>query len=154
MEESRDSNPLLKRGHMSQSSIYFPCLAMMGLTICVMVRMFLVRVKAVKEKHISIGYFKTYNSHPTPPSLMIQADRNFVNLFEVPTLFYMVCAFTLITNHVDSITIFAAWLYVFLRCVHSFIHTTTNKINHRMLTFTLSCVVLIFMAVRLACKLI
>ena len=138
---------------MNQNLMYFPCLAMMILTFFVMIRMFLMRVQAVKNKDITMSYFKTYNTGMAP-ALMIQADRHFVNLFEAPVLFYMVCAFSVITFQVNSSLLIAAWIYVLLRSIHSVIHLTSNKIRMRMMAYTLSWIVLLYMGLSLGYKLL
>jgi hypothetical protein len=133
--------------------MYFPCLAMMLLTFIVLLRMFILRVRAIKNKDIEMKYFKTYNSGTAPVS-MLQADRHFVNLFEAPVLFYMVCAFSVITFSVDSKMLWAAWLYVFFRSVHAFIHLTSNKIQPRMLSYAFGWLVLLYMGIGLGYKLL
>lgn len=138
---------------MNQNLMYFPCLAMMILTLIVMIRMFLMRVSALKNKDIEVKYFKTYNTG-VAPSLMLQADRHFVNLFEAPVLFYMVCAFSVITFQVNKSMLLAAWIYVLLRCVHAFIHLTSNKIRPRMIVYTLSWMALLYMGLSLGYKLL
>ena len=84
--------------------------------------------------------------------LMVQAARNFTNLFEVPTLFYMICVFALVTQNVSAGILSAAWIYVALRVAHSFIHTTNNKIILRMNIYGLSWVVLLYMGLSLGYK--
>lgn len=138
---------------MNQNLMYFPCLAMLTLSFLVMLRMFVLRVRAVKNKDIEIKFFKTYNVG-TPPTQMLQADRHFVNLFEAPVLFYMVCAFSVITFSVDFKMLAAAWIYVFFRVLHAIIHLTTNKIQPRMLVYTFSWITLLFMAYSLGYKLL
>lgn len=138
---------------MNQNLMYFPCLAMLLLTFVVMLRMFSLRVRAVKNKDIEMKYFKTYNSG-TVPALMMQADRHFINLFEVPVLFYMVCIFSVITFHVDAKMLWAAWIYVFFRAAHAFIHLTVNKIIPRMMAYTFSWGVLLYMGLSLGYKLL
>lgn len=138
---------------MNQNLMYFPCLAMLLLTFIVLLRMFVLRMRAVKNKDIEMKYFKTYNTE-TPPTLMLQADRHFINLFEVPVLFYMVCIFTVITFHVDSKMLWAAWIYVFFRMIHAFIHLTSNKMRPRMMAYTLSWLVLLYMGLNLGYKLL
>lgn len=133
---------------MNQNLMYFPCLAMLLLTFVVMLRMFVLRVKAVKNKEIEVNYFKTYNVGMAPRD-MLQADRHFINLFEAPVLFYMLCAFCVITFHVDSNMLSAAWAYVFFRAVHAGIHLTINKIRPRMLTYAAGWIVLLYMGIRL-----
>lgn len=138
---------------MNQNLMYFPCLAMMLLTVIVLLRLFVLRVHAVKNKDIKLSYFKTYDE-PNAPAVMIQAGRHFSNLFEVPVLFYMVCAFTVMTFHVDSKMLLAAWLYVFFRSVHAFIHLTSNKIRPRMLAYMSGWIVLLYMGLSLGYKLL
>lgn len=138
---------------MNQNLMYFPCLAMLLLTFIVLLRMFVLRISAVKNKDIEIKYFKTYSAG-NPPMLMVQADRHFSNLFEVPVLFYMVCVFSVITFHVDSKMLLAAWIYVFFRVIHAFIHLTSNKLNPRMLTYAFSWIVLLYMGLNLGYKLL
>lgn len=139
---------------MNPNLIYFPCFAMLLLTFAVLIRMFLMRVTAVKTKQIDIKHFKTYDYGPTPPNWMIQASRNFTNLFEVPTLFYMVCGFALMANQVDMTMLVLAWMYVGLRCVHSLVHLTTNRITQRMLSYALSWVVVLLMGCLLAVRIL
>jgi hypothetical protein len=139
---------------MNQNIIFFPCLGLMILTVLVLGRMFVMRVSAVKNGSVDIRFFKTYDMQTNAPMLMTQASRNFSNLFEVPTLFYMVCAFALITKNVDGVMYGAAWLYVGLRCVHSFVHLTSNKIIVRMSVYAMSWTVLIFMGLLLGYRIL
>lgn len=139
---------------MNQNLIYFPCLAMLILSAIVLVRMFLTRVNAIKKGSVDFRYFKTYNEARDLPVTMLQASRNFSNLFEVPTLFYMVCAFALATQNVDEVMLWEAWLYVGLRYVHSMIHLTSNKIMPRMSFYALSWVVLLAMGISLGYKIL
>lgn len=138
---------------MNQNLMYFPCLAMMLLTAIVLLRMFILRMSAVKNKSIEMKYFKTYNVG-NPPMLMVQTDRHFSNLFEAPVLFYMVCVFSVITFHVDSKMLWAAWIYVFFRVIHSFIHLTSNKLTPRMLAYAFSWLALLYMGLNLGYKLL
>lgn len=134
---------------MNQNLIVFPCLALICWTFIVLLRMFSTRVSGVKSGEVDFRYFKTYNTGGNLPVKMIQAGRNFTNLFEVPTHFFAVCAFTLITQRVDQIMLTMAWAYVFLRVIHSLIHLSSNKIGPRMTAFAVSCMVLFSMTVRL-----
>ena len=139
---------------MNQNFIFFPCLGLMLLTSVVLLRMFFTRVKAVRSGSVDVKFFKTYDMDIKTPMLMTQAARNFSNLFEVPTLFYMVCAFALITQNVDEIFYSAAWIYVGLRCIHSYIHVTHNKIYPRMSVYAMSWLVLMFMGISLGYKIL
>jgi len=135
------------------SGLFYPCLAMMVLTLIVLVRMFLTRVFALKKKSVKMSYFKTYESKKTNddslPREMLQASRNFTNLFEVPTLFYMICIFGTLFKLVDSTNIILAWLYVLFRIIHSIVHLTSNHVTQRMIFYALSWIVLTSMGIRI-----
>lgn len=138
---------------MNQNLIFYPCFALLILTSFVLVRMFVLRVLAIKEEKVDFRYFKTYDHGAGGlPVSMVQASRNFSNLFEVPTLFYMVCAFGLITQNVDGIFLWLAWLYVAFRYLHSAIHLTSNRLIPRMGAYAGSWVILLAMAFLLAMK--
>jgi len=72
----------------------------------------------------------------------VQASDNFRNLFEVPVLFYALCAVLASAQHVSSFFVIGAWVYVALRCIHSFIHLTYNRVMHRFAVYVLSTVIL------------
>jgi hypothetical protein len=112
------------------------CLAMVLLTFAVGARLLFVRVKEMREKRV----------HPQSAStslLMaaklqnVQAADNFRNLFEVPVLFYALVAVALATSHTPGWLVAGAWMFVFLRAVHSYIHCTYNKVMHRFPVFLL-----------------
>ncbi len=108
----------------------------------------------MKKGKIDFRYFKTFNlNQPVDvPQDIQQATRNFTNLFEVPTLFFMVCLFGLYTQNIDSLFLGLAWFYVVLRYIHSLVHLTTNKLFQRMTAYALSCLILLAMGIYLACK--
>jgi len=75
-------------------------------------------------------------------------NRNFMNLLEMPLLFYVVCVCFYITAKVDTTTLVLAWLYVALRAVHSAIHLTYNRVFHRLLAYAASAAVLFALWIR------
>lgn len=81
-----------------------------------------------------------------------QVSNAYNNQLEIPTLFYAVVAFALITHNADSAMLTLAWAYAGLRLVHAAIHTTYNIILHRFGAFLASNIVLIAMWVCLALK--
>lgn len=135
---------------MNQHLIYYPCFAMIVLTVSVLIYMFRLRVKDIKQKRVSIKQFRTYQEMSGSSELALQATRNFTNLFEVPTLFYAVCLFALVMEKVSVLLLILAWLYVALRLCHSLIHLMKNNVIHRMFMYGASWVVLLVMAVIVA----
>ena len=116
-----------------QNQIFYPMFALILWTAIVLVIMFKRRVSAIKSKQVSFDYFKTYQLDESKlPQLMLQASRNFTNLFEVPTLYYAIILFGRSAFVVDRVFIIMAWSFVLLRILHSYIHLTSNKVILRM----------------------
>ena len=70
-------------------------------------------------------------------------NRNYMNLLELPMLFYVVCIVLYVTAGASIATIALAWAFVVLRVVHSLIHLTYNRVLHRLAAFTASNAALI-----------
>jgi hypothetical protein len=87
-----------------------------------------------------------------PPKAM-QVANCFSNQFEIPVLFYVVTILALITRQVDFLFVCLSWLFVILRYVHAFIHTTSNRVSRRGLVYGLGVVVVIALWVELALRL-
>ncbi len=109
---------------------------MVLLTFFVGLRLFAVRVQEMREQRI---HPQTASTSLQMASQLknVQAADNFKNLFEVPVLFYALCATALAVSHVPTWLAIGAWLFVALRVAHSFIHCTYNKVMHRFPVFML-----------------
>ncbi|MBK7000600.1 MAG: MAPEG family protein [Rhodoferax sp.] len=77
------------------------------------------------------------------PSTVSLANRNYMNLLELPVLFYVICILAFVTQTASGVAIQLAWAYVALRVVHSLIHVTYNAVLHRFVAFAFSNGVLI-----------
>jgi hypothetical protein len=71
------------------------------------------------------------------------ANRAFMNLLELPVLFYVACIVLFVTGAASYATIVVAWIFVVLRIVHSVIHLTYNRVAHRSLVFAAGTVALV-----------
>lgn len=109
-------------------------LALVLLTFAVGGYLLLTRVTEMRAKRI----------HPQAASTSVkmaaklenvQAADNFRNLFEVPVMFYALCAVALATHHTPGWLVTGAWLFVALRGVHSVIHCSYNRVMHRLAAF-------------------
>jgi len=132
---------------MQQYLIVYPMAALAGLTFLMMVLLVLLRVKLVRERKISPGYFKLNKGGELPDSVLV-VSQNYNNLLELPVLFYTVCMIAVALNQSVDYFVIHAWVYVFLRYLHSYIHITYNHILHRLAIFGLSCFVLLSMWVK------
>ena len=77
-----------------------------------------------------------------PPEVRWKAD-NYNNLMEQPTVFYAVCFALALLGVGQGINVSLAWIYVLLRVIHSFVHTTVNNITARFAIFNLGSFVLL-----------
>lgn len=123
----------------------YPMATMVLLTLIVGIVAIKNRVACVRNKEVSIRYFKLMQGDDIPEAV-IKSTRCFNNQFEIPVLFYVACTLH-ISLHVDSISgVILAWLFVGLRYLHAFIHLTYNHILHRILSFwsAFICVVVLW----------
>lgn len=117
-----------------QQHLVAACAALALLTFLVGLRMLAVRVAEMRARRI----------HPQAVALSAQraqrlddsrASDNYNHLFELPVLFYGLCALALATTHVPGWLPAAAWLFVALRIAHSAIQCSYNRVMHRFAVF-------------------
>lgn len=128
-------------GAMRAEAIFRPVGLLALWTMLVLVMTAVRRVRAVRAGRVKRSAFRLGESDDVPDDVVI-ANRNLMNLLEMPLLFYVVCLCLYVTHHVQPRPLGLAWTYVALRIVHSCIHLTSNKVMHRLTVFGLSNVVL------------
>ncbi len=126
---------------MSVLSLVYPMAAMVLLTMFVLVRMFRARVGAVKAGQIDANFYRLFQG-ATEPANAQKVSRNFSNLFEAPTLFYVVCLAAMITGVTGVLMVTLAWGYVAMRVVHTAIHLGPNKLRWRIRAYFASWLLL------------
>lgn len=133
--------------------IVLPLVAMVFLTIIVAIVMYRRRVKAIKSERIH-----PQKVHSRKGGLEHFADTrasdNYMNLFELPVLFYVAIFTIMLTNNSSNLMVALAWAFVIFRVAHSIIHCTYNKVMHRFTAFLLSFITLTAMWLILASNLI
>jgi hypothetical protein len=120
--------------------IWLPCAALVGLTAAVWVKLYADRLGEMRAKRIDPQALAS--ARATAQLERPQAAENFRNLFEVPVLFYVLCAALVLTGGSTPGFVTAAWTYVALRAVHSLIHVTYNRVTHRFLVYVASTLLL------------
>ena len=134
---------------MNNNLILQPAITLALFTLTILLLILMKRIRAAVNKQVKIDDFK-YGESDTVPVWVCLPNRNFMNLLEVPLLFYVVSIFIFITQHVDILFVYLAWAYVVLRVIHSAIHLGYNNVVHRALIFGLSNAVLVIMWLRIA----
>jgi hypothetical protein len=137
---------------MNQTSILLPLMTLMGWTFAVFLLIPYQRFKAVLTRKLIVDDFKFGESTNVVGAVSIP-NRNFMNLLEVPVLFYVVCLTLYVTQETDSVGLALAWSYVSLRVVHSLVHLTYNKVVHRFSFYAASNIVLAVIWARLLLEL-
>ena len=129
---------------MSQSAIFAPMLALAGWTFAVMILIPVYRFRAGFAGQVTYHDFKYGESERVPPQVTIP-NRAFMNLLQVPVIFYVVCFTMFLTQGVTGAFVGLAWAYFFMRVLHSLVHLSYNKVKHRLLIFAASNVLVVIM---------
>lgn len=127
---------------MQNPAIVYPVLALAAWTFLVLLLIPFYRVRAGLRREIKTDDFKFGESASVPPYVSIP-NRNYMNLLELPMLFYVVSLLLYVTAGGSAIAIKLAWAYVILRIIHSFIHLSYNNVMHRLTAFAISNFVLV-----------
>jgi len=132
----------------SQNLIFIPVMVQVVLTFAVLITMAIARRRTLSEKDVSLKDVSLV-SDDFWHDWARQCSNNYKNQFELPVLFYAVCAFALITRQVDSVFLGLALLFVLTRLVHAIVHLTHNDIMWRGTSFLVGFVLLVAMWVML-----
>jgi hypothetical protein len=138
---------------LAQAAILLPPTALAFLTGFVWLRLGSDRIGELRSRRIHPQKVSTSRQMAETMQNVKSADH-FRNLFEVPVLFYALCAFIAITQTTNLLLLACAWGYVFLRGVHAYIHLTHNTVVRRFQVFVASTIVLYVMWGVFAVKLI
>jgi len=134
---------------MSQSAIFGPFFATMGLTLLVWITLYARRIPFIRSLgnvDLSVpGEFARL-----APSSVSNPSDNFKNLFELPVLFYALSLYLFATSQVDGAYVAAGWIFAAFRVLHSAVHCTFNLVILRFYLYLVSCLALGFMAIRTA----
>ena len=127
---------------MPHESILLPMGALALLTFLVLLLVPFRRFRAAFAGQVGAGDFRYGESARVPGEVSIP-NRNYMNLLELPVLFYVVCLLYYVAGTTVSNTpLTLAWVYVGLRALHSAVHLTYNNVMHRLAIFAASNIVL------------
>lgn len=115
---------------MSSYAILYPLFAMFLLTALVLGRLAVLRVGGIAKREVAIDYYTTYQAGDEPLHIRV-VTRNFLNLFEMPLLFYVGVILVFVTRQSTPWLVGCAWLYVALRCAHTAVHLSSNRVPLR-----------------------
>lgn len=123
---------------MHNTAILVPVFALAGWTGLVLLLVAGKRLSAgVSPREFALG-----ESAQVPERVQL-ANRNYMNLLELPLLFYVVCILGFAVPTSSTLLLPLAWAYVALRMAHSLVHILYNNVLHRFLVFATSNFVLL-----------
>jgi hypothetical protein len=136
---------------MAQAAIFGPFFATMFLTLLVWVYMYIRRIAFITGNKISSADLAAPGAlaQLSPPAVANPSD-NLKNLFEIPVLFYALTLYLFVTNQVDTVYVYAAWVFVAFRALHSAVHCTFNLIMLRFYLYLFATIAVWFIATRAA----
>ena len=119
---------------MRQELILAPMGALALLTFLVLAVVPLRRFRAAFARQVTAADF-CYGESPSVPGEVALANRNYMNLLELPVLFYVVCLLYYVTGRVEMDALLLAWGFVAARALHSAVHLFYNNVYHRLVLF-------------------
>lgn len=126
-----------------------PVVALVVLTAIVTVMMVLYRNAAIIRRAATLRYFRTFTVDQ-PAEWVERPARTYMNLLELPVLFYVVCLFMLATGRFDSVQVSLAWIFVITRYAHAFIYIGFNYVPLRFAAFLAGVITLAVIWTRFA----
>ena len=118
----------------ANQSLIAACCVLALLTFVVGLRMLYVRIGEMRAR--GIGPQDVALSGERAEKLAdTRASDNYNHLFELPVLFYALCALAVASGHIPGWLPAAAWLFVATRVVHSLIQCSYNRVMHRFAVF-------------------
>lgn len=114
--------------------IFLPCVAMAALTFSQLVRLGNARASVLRNRQVSMKYYRVYNEGGEPESVA-KISQHIENLFESPPLFYIAVIILYVLKAQTPTAAGLAWAYVGARAVHCYIHTGSNNVRHRFFAF-------------------
>ena len=134
---------------MTQSAIFGPFFATMGLTLAVWIYLYAKRIPFIRSLGDVDLSVPGELARLSPASVSNPSD-NFENLFEMPVLFYALSLYLFVTGQVDGAYVAAGWIFAVFRALHSAVHCTFNHVLTRFWLYCASCLALFTMLGRAA----
>jgi len=135
---------------LDQTEIFRPFCATMLLTLVVWVYMYGRRLPFIFSSGLDPKQMTPLELARLSPPQVSNPSDNLKNLFELPTVFYVVVLYIYVTDQVDAAYLWAAWGFFLFRALHSAVHCTFNFIPLRFALYVISAGALWFIVLRAA----
>ena len=122
---------------LEHTAILWPMAAMALLTFIVLSLIPMFRVGDATAGRVRTHDFKMGESERVPEATRLY-NRNYMNLLELPVLFYVICLIVFVTDRVEPLQLWLAWAFVVFRAGHTAVHLTSNIVLLRLSMFSLA----------------
>ena len=140
---------------MQRTEILLPFIGVILLTLVVWLYMYFRRIFYLRRERVDLRTVDTpEKAAAVVPADVSLASHNLRNLFELPVIFYAICLYLFVSDSVDRIHLLAAWWFFAFRVIHSLIHCSYNKVEHRFAAYVLAAIALWVMVIRAALPII
>lgn len=119
------------------AALFAPVFALVAWTFCVLLLIAFRRLQAGFNGTVSPREYALGESGRVTAAVSLP-NRNYMNLLELPVLFYVGMLMAHATGAATPLLVHLAWAYVALRIVHSLIHLSYNHVLHRFVAFATS----------------
>jgi hypothetical protein len=126
-----------------------PVVALVVLTAIALLLAVVYRNVAIIRRAASERYFRTFTDDK-PAEWVERPIRTYMNLLELPVLFYVVCLLMLTTGRFDPVQVSLAWVFVATRYAHAFIYIGFNYVPLRFAAFLTGVITLAVIWTRFA----
>ena len=127
--------------------IILPMAALALWTMFVLLLIPILRARAAFAGRVHIKDFR-YGESASVPGDVSLPNRDYMNLLELPVLFYAACLAHMASMRIDPLMEQLAWAFVAMRIVHSLIHLTYNNVLHRLVAFGIGVIIVQLMWAR------
>ena len=133
---------------MTPAAILYPMIVLVFWTFAVLLLIPRRRFGAARRRLVTAKDFAFGESENVPGEVRLP-NRNYMNLLELPVLFYLACITLLVLAKVEPWSVGLAWAFVAARIAHSVVHLTYNNVMHRLRIFGLGVVLLLALWIRI-----
>ncbi len=128
---------------MTLPAILAPVFVQVALTFALLVWTGRSRVAVLRAKEVRIG--EVALGQRVWPQRVQQVSNAYQNQLEVPVLFHVIVALAILTRQADLLFVALSWAFVASRLAHAFVHTTSNRLQHRFMAFLVGVLILMLM---------
>lgn len=123
-------------------AILWPTFALVALIYGVWMVMYVQRFALMRRTPPTDADFATMEGGRRYFQPVEMPAANFVNLFEMPVLFFALVPLLMVTHHANHIQVALAWAFVILRALHSFVQIRVRRVPLRFLVYLAASAVL------------